>query len=71
MHTITGVSENNKSTVNHLLTPPPPFSDTPSRFLRKKVIAPLPNPLATRRSGVQYLNLFALQQLVRFVAAKS
>lgn len=70
MHTITGVSENDKSTVNHLLTPAP-LSDTPSRFLRKKVIAPFPTPLATRRSGVQYLNLFALQQLVRFVAAKS
>ena len=48
MHTIAGVSENDKNTVNHLLTPPPPpaLSDTPSRFLRKKVIAPLPNPLS-------------------------
>lgn len=45
MHTIAGVSENDKNTVNHLLTPPP-LSDTPSRFLRKKVIAPLPNPLS-------------------------
>ena len=46
MHTIAGVSKNDKNTVNHLLTPPPPLSDTPSRFLRKKVIAPLPRPLS-------------------------
>ena len=44
MHTIAGVSDNDKNTVNHLLTLP--LSDTPSRFLRKKVIAPLPNSLS-------------------------
>lgn len=43
MHTIAGVYENDTNTVNHLLTP---LSDTPSRFLRKKVIAPLPSPLS-------------------------
>ena len=43
MHTIAGVSESDKNIVNHLFTPPPLLPDTPSRFLRKKVIALLPN----------------------------
>lgn len=46
MHTIAGVSENDKKYCKSPINPPPPLSDTPSRFLRKKVIAPLPNPLS-------------------------
>ena len=45
MHTIAGVSENDKKYCKSPINPPP-LSDTPSRFLRKKVIAPLPNPLS-------------------------